>query len=69
MRSLKAIRELPDGSELVMLHESGGMRARRRREAGDRQVARPPGTTARLVTFTILAETRSGRRRSPRSGY
>jgi Insertion element 4 transposase N-terminal len=31
----KVIRTLPDGSELVMLHESDGMRTRRRREAGD----------------------------------
>ena len=29
---LKTIRTLPDGSELVMLRESGGMRTRRRRE-------------------------------------
>src|SRR6266550_6119292 len=31
---LKTIRVLPDGSELVMLHESDDMRSRRRREAG-----------------------------------
>jgi hypothetical protein len=31
----KTIRVLPDGSELVMLHESDSMRTRRRREAGD----------------------------------
>ena len=29
---LKTVKTLPDGSELVMLHESDGMRARRRRE-------------------------------------
>ena len=57
----KTIRTLPDGSELVMLRESDGMRTRRRREAGDPAVPRLPDTTARLVTFTITACTRSGR--------
>jgi len=57
----KTIRALPDGSELVMLHESDGMRTRRRRHAGDPHAERLPGTTARLVTFTILARTSSGR--------
>src|SRR5229473_1815282 len=58
---LKTLRTLPDGSELVMLHESDGMRARRRRQAGDPAAARLPDTTARLVTFTVTARTRSGR--------
>ena len=31
----KTVRVLPDGSELVMLHESDGMRTRRRRETGN----------------------------------
>ena len=57
----KTVQTLPDGSELVMLHESGGMRTRRRRETGDRHAERLPDTTARLVTFTIRTETRSGR--------
>jgi Transposase DDE domain/Insertion element 4 transposase N-terminal len=57
----KTARELPDGSELVILHESDGMRTRRRRETGDRQAPRLPDTTARLVTFTIRTQTRSGR--------
>ncbi len=57
----RTVRELPDGSELVMLHESGGMRTRRRRETGDRHAERLPDTMARLVTFTIRTETRSGR--------
>ena len=57
----KTLRTLPDGSELVMLHESDGMRARRRREAGDPHAPRLPDTTARLVSFTITARTRSGR--------
>jgi hypothetical protein len=58
---LKTIRTLPDGSELVMLRESDGMRARRRRETGNPQAGRLPDTTARLVTFTVTARTRSGR--------
>ena len=62
---LKTIRTLPDGSELVMLRESDGMRTRRRRETGDPHAERLlPDTTARLVTFTILTETRSGRRKT-----
>jgi len=60
----KTIRELPDGSELVMLHESGGMRTRRRRETGNQQAERLPDTAARLVTFTVMAETRSGKRKA-----
>jgi len=57
----KTIRTLPDGSELVMLHESGGMRTRRRRDTGDPHTERLPDTKARLVTFTVTARTRSGR--------
>jgi Transposase DDE domain/Insertion element 4 transposase N-terminal len=63
---LKTIRVLPDGSELVMLHESDGMRSRRRRESGNRQAERLPDTAARLVTFTITAATRSGRTKTTR---
>ena len=58
---LKTIKTLPDGSELVMLHESDGMRTRRRKEAGDPHAERLADTMARLVTFTITATTRSGR--------
>src|SRR6266480_1327248 len=58
---LKTIRTLPDGSEQVMLHESDGMRTRRRKEAGDPRAERLPDTTARLVTFTVTTATRSGR--------
>jgi len=58
---LRTIETLPDGSELVMLHESDGMRTRRRKEAGDPHAERLPDTMARLVTFTITATTRSGR--------
>jgi hypothetical protein len=39
---LKTIRALPDGSELVMPHESDGMRTRRRRESGDPHAERLP---------------------------
>ena len=58
---LKTIRTLPDGSELVVLHESDGMRARRRRDTGDPAAARLPDTKARLVQFAIVTRTRSGR--------
>jgi hypothetical protein len=58
---LKTTRTLPDGSELVMLHESDGMRTRRRRDTGNPQAERLPDTAARLVTFTVTARTRSGR--------
>ena len=52
---------LPDGSELVILHESDDMRARRRRETRNRAAPRLPDTIARLVTFTVTTQTRSGR--------
>jgi hypothetical protein len=61
----KTVRVLPDGSELVRLHESDGMRRKRRRETGNPQAERLPDTIARLVTFTVLAETRSGRKKKP----
>jgi hypothetical protein len=61
---LKTIRTLPDGSELVMLHESDGMRAKRRRETADPRAQRLPDTTARLVTFTVITATRSGRKKA-----
>ena len=57
----KTLQTLPDGSELVMLHESDGMRTRRRRDTGDPHAGRLPDTTARLLTFTVTARTRSGR--------
>jgi hypothetical protein len=58
---LKTLKTLPDGSELVMLHESDGMRTRRRRDTGNPRAERLPDTIARLVTFAITAQTRSGR--------
>jgi hypothetical protein len=62
----RTIKTLPDGSELVMLRESDGMRARRRKEAGAPRAERLPDTTARLVTFIIMTETRGGRRKATR---
>ena len=61
---VKTLKTLPDGSELVMLHESDGMRARRRRDTGDKTAARLPDTIARLVQFTIVTRTRGGRART-----
>ena len=63
---LKTLKTLPDGSELVMLHESDGMRTRRRRDTGNPRAERLPDTTARLVTFTVTTTTRSGRTKTTR---
>ena len=52
---------LTDGSELVLLRESASMRARRRKNAGGPALPSLPDTVARLVTFTVLTRTRSGR--------
>jgi len=57
----KTVKTLPDGSELVMLHESDGMLYRRRCDAGDKALPRLPDTMARLVQFTIVTRTRGGR--------
>jgi hypothetical protein len=53
----KTIRTLPDGSELVLLRESGSMPGKRRRQAGDKTLARLPDTVARLISFTVTART------------
>ena len=63
---LKTVKTLPDGSELVMLHESDGMRTRRRRDTGNPHAERLPDTAARLVTFTVTAAARSGRAKTTR---
>jgi hypothetical protein len=42
------------------------MRTRRRREARNHAAPRLPDTIARLVTFTVLTETRSGRTKTTR---
>jgi Transposase DDE domain/Insertion element 4 transposase N-terminal len=53
----KTIETLPDGSELVLLRESGSMLGKRRRERGDKTLPRLPDTVARLVSFTVTART------------
>jgi hypothetical protein len=62
----KTLEVLPDGSELVVMRESDGMLARRRRESRNHAAPRLPDTIARLVTFMIMTETRSGRRKATR---
>jgi hypothetical protein len=62
----KTLEALPDGSELVVMRESDGMLGRRRTAARDHSAPRLPDTIARLVTFTILTQTRSGRRKATR---
>jgi hypothetical protein len=52
---------LKDGSELVLLRESAGMRSRRRKTAGNPGVPPLPDTVARLICFAVLTRTRSGR--------
>jgi hypothetical protein len=55
------LQTLEDGSELVLLRESGNMPGRRRKDAGDRTLPRLKDTLARLVCFTVLTRTRRGR--------
>ena len=55
------LRALKDGPELVLLRESTGMPAKRRKDAGDRTLCRLPDTVARLVCFTVVTRTRRGR--------
>jgi hypothetical protein len=57
----RTLKTLPDGSELVLLRESGGMLTKRRRDIADKAAPRLPDTTARLVQFTVTTRTRSGR--------
>ena len=57
----KTLDVLKDGSELVLLRESGDMRSRRRKAAGDPALPSLPDTIARLVCFTVLTRTRGGR--------
>ena len=57
----KTLKTLPDGSELVLLHESNGMLAKRRRDIADPAAPRLPDTIARLVQFTVTTRTASGR--------
>ncbi|MDQ2876583.1 MAG: IS4 family transposase [Actinomycetota bacterium] len=57
----KTLEVLKDRSELVLLRESAGMRGRRRKAVGDPALPSLPDTVARLVCFTVLTRTRSGR--------
>jgi len=57
----KSLQILPDGSELVLMRESCAMRYYRRKTHADPALPRLPGTVARLVCFTVLTRTRSGR--------
>ncbi|MGI8447717.1 MAG: IS4 family transposase [Streptosporangiaceae bacterium] len=58
---LRTLKTLPDGSGLVILRESDGMRTRRRRDTASPRAERLPDTMARLVSFTVTARTRGGR--------
>ena len=62
----KTLEVLPDGSELVVLRESGGMLSRRRRDSRNHAAPRLPDTIARLVTFTIVTRTAGGRSKTTR---
>jgi hypothetical protein len=62
----KTLEVLPDGSELVVMRESDGMLSRRRRESRDHAASRLPDTIARLVTFSIVTRTASGRSKTTR---
>jgi hypothetical protein len=57
---------LPDGSELVVMREPAGMPSRRRRESRNHAAPRLPDTIARLVTFSIVTRTVSGRSKATR---
>ncbi len=58
------LKTLKDGSELVLARESPTMLCTRRREAGNPALPRLPATVARLVCFTVVTRTRSGRTKS-----
>ena len=62
----RTLEVLPDGSELVVMRESGGMLAQRRRESRSHAAPRLPDTIARLVTFSIVTRTVSGRSKATR---
>ncbi len=62
----RTLEVLPDGSELVILRESGGMHARRRKDAPASRPGRLPDTVARLVAFTVATVTVSGKRKTTR---
>ena len=62
----RIIEVLPDGSALVRLRESDGMRTKRRKDTGDRAAERLPDTIARLVEFDVHVVDAAGRRRTSR---
>jgi Insertion element 4 transposase N-terminal/Transposase DDE domain len=63
----KVTATLPDGSQLVRLHESDAMLARRRRRnAGECNLPRLPDTIARLVEFDLFVKDERGRTRRSR---
>lgn len=62
----KVTATLPDGSQLVRLHESDGMLMRRRRNAGKYGLPRLPDTIARLVEFDLFVKDDRGRTRRSR---
>src|SRR6266436_8226019 len=51
---LKTLETLPDGSELVLLRESGSMLGKRRRETGDKTLPRLPDTVAQLSRVALV---------------
>jgi hypothetical protein len=59
----KVIKTLSDGSQLVRIGESDGMRARRRAKTGDPAAPRLPGVIARLVEFGLLTTTERGKKK------
>jgi Insertion element 4 transposase N-terminal/Transposase DDE domain len=62
----KVVETRPDGSQLVRLHESNGMLARRRRNAGNYSLPRLPDTIARLVEFDLYVKDERGKTRRSR---
>jgi Insertion element 4 transposase N-terminal/Transposase DDE domain len=60
----RQLKVLADGSELVLVRESRTMLCTRRKDAADPALPRLPDTLARLVCFTVLTRTRSGRTKS-----
>jgi hypothetical protein len=62
----KVIKTLPDGSQLVRIGESDGMRARRRAQIGDPAAPQLPDVIARLVEFGLLTTTERGKKKISR---
>lgn len=57
----KIRRRLPDGSYLVVLRESDGMRTKRRKDTGDPGAERLPETLARLIEFDVKSTDSRGK--------